>query len=100
MNVCMLVEAKHLPVPGNITVVQTFGAESVCQEIGEVTKIHRGNSMFLQGKPQDFIDWFKPFGGVWISNSPATGAWEWAEVRESPLKEEPHEVDEATTPSE
>lgn len=78
MNTCLLVEAKMLPVPSTITVIQDFGLETVRDHEGHTT---RGYVMYLTGEASAFCDWLRPFAGFWTSSNPMLGDWKIMHVR-------------------
>lgn len=72
MNLYMLVQDIHLPVPPTIKVVHNFGSEHVRADDG---RSYRGDSMILSGDKEAFAEWLKQFDGVWISDNPMLGDW-------------------------
>lgn len=91
MELILLVEQKMIPVPQNIEVVQEFGRESIIphsedenESIGDgVNRTIAGTSMYLSGEPEAFIDWLKPFDGVWTCTNPIMGDWKVVHVKRS-----------------
>lgn len=78
MNLYLLVEQKHKPIPDNIKVVQNFGPETVfVPKTGSSTPSEPiyGETVLVKGEEQAFIDWLKPFDGVWTTRSPMLGTW-------------------------
>lgn len=81
MNQIILVQGNMQPVPNDIEVVQDYGLESVVmgdthsssEELMQNT--FRGHSMLLSGEPEAFVEWLKPFNGVWICTNPLFGDW-------------------------
>lgn len=84
VRMIMLVEEKFGPVPSGIRVVQEFGDETVVVEskTGSKPEFVHGTSMFLEGPTQAFVDWLKPFDGVWTTNNPMVGTWKVVHVPE------------------
>jgi hypothetical protein len=78
MSVFMLVQDEHVPIPDGIEVVVNYGLETIrTEDNGRV----RGNSMYLRGKMSAFVDWLKPFDGIWTTDSPMVGEWKVVHVK-------------------
>lgn len=87
MNQLILVQGNMHPVPNDIEVLQDYGMETVVA--GELNQspeeamqnTFRGNAMLLSGKPEAFINWLKPFNGIWICSNPLIGDWEVVHIK-------------------
>jgi hypothetical protein len=79
MNLIMLVQDEHKPIPDNIKVIWNFGREHIRSNDG---RSYCGESTYLQGEPQAFKEWLRPFDGFWVSNNPMVGDWHIEHVRE------------------
>lgn len=75
MQIILLVEPKHLPIPDSITVVKDYGEEAVIPYPNIEVKPICGISMLLSGESQDFVNWLSPFDGVWLCDQPLLGEW-------------------------
>ncbi len=88
MNLLILVQDNMLPVPIDvIEIVQDYGTEVVVtgeddqstEEMLENT--FRGNAMLLNGESEAFINWLKPFDGIWVCTNPALGDWKVVHIK-------------------
>lgn len=73
MQICMLVQPAHCPIPDTVKVIQDFGLETV---IDADEKRYMGHSMLVESTEQGFIDWLKNCDGVWQCSSPMIGDWQ------------------------
>ena len=80
MNLIMLVEPNHRPIPSDITVVQDFGRESIIGDDGDLLAV--GDAVYMQGDTGNFAKWLKQFDGVWTTNNPMAGKWNVVHVKE------------------
>lgn len=74
MELCLIVTHQMNPIPDGLNVVRDYGRETVIVEGAEHHQI-AGVSMHLEGPKEIFIKWLQQFTGVWITNSPGSGAW-------------------------
>lgn len=72
MNLIMLVQAEHFPIPENVTVVQNYGPEQLRSEEG----VFLGECVLLSADPAAFVAWLGKFDGIWTSLNPMMGEWE------------------------
>ncbi len=69
MTLHMLVEEKQKPIPPEITVKENWGPLTVVTDAnGRVY----GEHMMLEGSAADFVEWLKPFDGVWVGEGSPT----------------------------
>lgn len=78
MQLFMLLQEEHTPVPLGIELVQTFGEETVRYDGGSV----HGTVAMLSGEASEFQKWLHTFEGIWISNNPMLGAWRVVHIRQ------------------
>jgi len=86
MDIIMLVQPEHLPIPESIKIIDIFGEESLMvkgESENNITKMVKisGKSMYLGGPQAAFTECLKPFDGIWISSNPALGDWEVVHVK-------------------
>lgn len=62
MNLCILLQPEHEPIPDNVTVLQDYGELGVHTDNGFIT----GKQIIMEGEPTAFQDWLRPFDGVWV----------------------------------
>ena len=63
MKMMLVVEAKFLPVPTSIKVLDNWGFVGVMD--GEGTPVADGEHMYLEGESADFIRWLGGYDAVW-----------------------------------
>lgn len=83
MRLIMLVQSEHRPIPESIR-AQEFGTESIKTEGGDFII---GASAFLEGPEEAFVEWLRPFDGVWVTDNPAMGRWAVVHIKNE-LKEQ------------
>ena len=66
MQQVLLVEDRLRPIPESIKVIKDWDAITVQTS---ATSVVRGDHMLLEGSPEDFKGWLKPFDGVWVGVS-------------------------------
>jgi hypothetical protein len=66
MHLALLVERKMEPVPADIKVVNSWGFVSVQTGEGLKGPFVAGDHMALEGEPEAFQKWLRPFDGVWV----------------------------------
>lgn len=87
MNQLILVQGNMHPVPNDIEVLLRLrfpfrSLEELNQSPEEAMQnTFRGNAMLLSGKPEAFINWLKPFNGIWICSNPLIGDWEVVHIK-------------------
>lgn len=63
MKIAMVVEAKMLPVPDDITVVDNWGFVGVVDDTG--SPLAHGEHMYLEGEEHAFCKWLSEYDAVW-----------------------------------
>ena len=63
MKIAMVVEAKMLPVPDGITVLDNWGFVGVVDNTGR--PLADGEHMHLEGPESDFRAWLAEYDAVW-----------------------------------
>lgn len=88
MNLFMLVQPQHLPIPEDVHVNQNFGRESVVVAVeGEKFPIRlTGECIWMTATPEAFAKWLGPFDGVWITTNPQIGQWQAYHVKPELVK--------------
>lgn len=74
MQICMLVQQEHRPIPDTIAVLGDYGSETIVDN-DDVETQYRGYVMHLEGTEVAFVEWLKAFDGVWQCSSPMIGDW-------------------------
>jgi hypothetical protein len=67
MKIALVVEAKMLPVPESIMVLDNWGFVGVVDSEGG--PLAHGEHMHLLGAPYDFIRWLGEYDAVWRTKS-------------------------------
>lgn len=74
MNMMILVTPEMEPIPKELVCKIFAENHKIVNEDGEV--LATGKECYLTGEQQTFVDWLKPFDGVYL----ATGQDEWQVV--------------------
>ena len=81
-TIIVLIEPNMLPVPDTISVVQEFGSETIRYEEQNKQRFSRGTVAVVSGAAEDLRLWLKQYRGVWTTNSPLLGTWQFKFVEE------------------
>ena len=89
MHMFLLVEQDMLPIPGDITIVQNYGHESVVADAARSLRLFggTGDAMLLEGEVKAFVAWLGKRDGFWKSSNPATGRLDIAHIQQELLDE-------------
>ena len=84
----ILVRQNMKPIPDTIKIVQDYGLETIIPEGSDLTHRIVGRNLLLEGSPEAFVDWLKPFDGVWVCSSPMVGDWKVVHIKRELANEE------------
>ena len=75
MDIVMLVQPQHQPIPEGITLIRNFGSEKLVID-GDLANCIDGDVMVLSGDTKSFVEWLTPFDSVWLNENPAIYDWQ------------------------
>ena len=84
----ILVRQNMKPIPDTIKTVQDYGLETIIPEGCDIDQQIVGRSLLLEGSPEAFVDWLKPFDGFWVCSSPMVGDWKVVHIKKELANEE------------
>lgn len=78
MQIHLLVEPCHLPVPDNIKIIENWGY------VGLAGSTTYGDHMAIEGTEEAISDWLRPFKGVYVGRgTPQLQKFDVMHVKES-----------------
>jgi hypothetical protein len=83
MQLCLLVTEEMRPIPDGVRVIQDYGPETLVPGnwVNETNPVTKGYSMHLEAERGVFVEWLRPFDGIWKSDCPASGQWEVVHIK-------------------
>lgn len=85
MELYLLVTSAMMPIPTGIEVVKDYGHECVIPDLPDVQEALRtqvsGQSMHLSADPQKFVDWLRPYDGIYVCDNLMRSDWQIVHIR-------------------